>query len=275
MSRQGKGDMRFGTTTIAQYAIAIGLASVAHGAIANAAAQALCGAEIVADFRLDHDLTCAGDAFIVGADDITIDLDGHTLTGAGTGIGINVTGRSRVSIKRGTISNFAFGVRLNTASGVTIRRMHFSGNPEGIDMQAGTIGNTIKDNTFRDSAIRAIMLRGNVRGNDVKDNVFINNRVGILVFAGVDNRLRDNRIYGSTLAGIRVNVFASGNRFDDNVVSSSLAGIEFLVTPTGSGVGNEFRDNAIQLNGCGIKGPTAGNSFRDNSFAGNVVDVCS
>jgi hypothetical protein len=49
----------------------------------------------------------------------------------------------------------------------------------GIDFQAGSIGNTVKENVFRDSTTRGIMLRGN--------------RVGILVFGGVDNTLKKTR----------------------------------------------------------------------------------
>ena len=185
-----------------------------------------------------------------------------------------MTGRTGVSIEGGTLGNFAVGVRLNTATDITIRQMESTGNREGIDMQAGSIGNTIKDSTFRDSAVRAIMLRSNARDNDIKNNVFADNRVGILVFGGVDNRLRGNRVSGSTLAGIRVNVIATGNLVKENILTSNVAGIEFLATPTGSATGNDFRDNQIETSGCGIKGPTEGNTFRDTSFVGNVADTC-
>ena len=42
----------------------------------------LCGATILADLTLDHDLTCVGNGLIVGADGISLKLNGHTITGS-------------------------------------------------------------------------------------------------------------------------------------------------------------------------------------------------
>ncbi len=179
--------------------------------------------------------------------------------------------RSRAAPSRA----FAAGVRLNTSTDIVIKDTEFADNPEGIDMQAGSIGNTIKNNAFRGSTIRAIMLRGNVIDNDIKDNTFTGNRVGILVFAGVDNTLKGNVISGSSLAGIRINVFATGNVLKGNTVMSNAAGVEFLITPTGSATGNELKGNELAANGCGLKGPTAGNEFKDNLFLENVADTCA
>jgi parallel beta-helix repeat protein len=234
----------------------------------------LCGAMIFADVALDHDLTCTGGGLIVAADGIRIDLQGHTLLGSGTGVGMLVTGRTDVTIMGGIIRNFAAGVRVNTSTDVVIKANQFIQNAEGIDFEAGSVGNTVKDNAFRDSATRAIMLRSNTRDNDIKDNTLTNNRVGILLFGSLDSSVKNNLISGSSVAGIRVNVIATGNLVKDNTVGSNAAGIEFLVTPTGSATGNEFKANTVALNGCGVKGPTAGNEFKDNRFEDNVADTC-
>ena len=42
-------------------------------------ADDLCGATIVEDVKLHHDLVCAGVGLIVGADGISINLNGHTI----------------------------------------------------------------------------------------------------------------------------------------------------------------------------------------------------
>ena len=238
-------------------------------------ADALCGTAILADLTLDHDLTCTGDGLIAGADGIKIDLNGHTITGPGSGVGIAVTGRTDVSIAGGTIRTFATAVRVNTSTDVVIKQIEFADNSEAIDIQSGSVGNTIKDNLFRDSTTRAVMLRGNSIDNDIKNNTFIGNRVGILLFGGVDTTVKQNVISGSSLAGIRFNVTATGNVLKDNTVRSNAVGIEFIVTITGSATGNELKDNTVATNNCGVKGPTAGNSFKENSFEGNLVDTCS
>ena len=51
---------------------------------------------------------------IVGADNVTIDLNGYAIRGLGTdaGIGIDVSGRTGVTVKNGRITDFAQGVQL-------------------------------------------------------------------------------------------------------------------------------------------------------------------
>ena len=161
-------------------------------------ADDLCGATIVEDVKLHHDLTCAGAGLIVGADGISINLNGHTIAGSGTDVGINVTGRTDVSIRGGTIRAFAVGVRVNTSSDLVIMHNEFVENGEGIDLQSGSVANTIKQNVFRDHTTRAVMLRTDSGDNDIKHNTFTGNRVGILVFGGVDNILKQNIVSGST-----------------------------------------------------------------------------
>jgi len=246
--------------------------------IAAPAAQvvdALCGATIVADLRLDHDVACAGDGLIAGTDGIWIDLNGYALSGSGVGVGVAITSRRDITISGGTIANFAAGIRTLAAEDVDVKHVEFTGNAEGIDVQADSVGNSIKENVFRDSTIRAIMLRTNSKENDIKNNTFINNRLGILVFGGVDNTIKQNEVSGGTLAGIRINVIATGNVLKDNAVSSSAVGIEFLVTPTGWAQGNELKGNILSTNGCGLKGPTSGNTLKDNVYDGNTTDTCS
>jgi hypothetical protein len=53
----------------------------------------------------------------VTADDVTIDLNGFTITGSGGGRGISLVGRSNVEVSNGTIRNFDFGIYNNSASG--------------------------------------------------------------------------------------------------------------------------------------------------------------
>lgn len=234
----------------------------------------LCGTTIVEDLKLDQDLTCVGTGLIVGADGIKIDLNGHTIAGPGTGAGINVTGRTDVSISGGIIRRFGAGVLTNTSTEIVIKHMEFAENIDGIDLQAGSSGNTIKQNDFRDNLSRGIMIRGASTDHVIKENTFTGNRVGILVFAGVDNIVKDNLVSASSLAGIRINIFATGNHIMKNTVTSNPAGIEFLVSGTQWAVGNIVDRNTLELNTCGLKGPVSGNTVEDNRFEANGADSC-
>lgn len=117
------------------------------------------------------------------------------------------------------------------------------------------------------------MLRSFSTHNLVQENTFTGNRVGILVFGGVENAVKENIVSASGLAGIRL-IIGTGNLIMENTVTSNPAGIDFTVTPTGSATGNTFVENAIAMNTCGLKGPFAGNTFRENLFEGNSADTC-
>lgn len=61
-------------------------------------------------YYLTKNLTAAGTAITVNADDVTIDLCGFSLTGNNTGSGIYMTDRINVEIRNGTIRNFSYGI---------------------------------------------------------------------------------------------------------------------------------------------------------------------
>jgi para-nitrobenzyl esterase len=251
------------------------LRSIANGSVpASHPSNELCGVTITEDLKLDHDLTCVGNGFNVGADHVKVDLNGHTITGSGSGAGINVTGRTGVSIFGGTIRNFGAGVLTNTSSGIVIKRNEFVENVDGVDLQAGSSGNTIRHNNFRANRSRGIMIRGVSTNHVIRQNTLTGDRVGILVFAGADNTVEHNLVSASMLAGIRINIFATGNLVTKNTVTSNPAGIEFLVSGAQSAVGNTVARNTIEQNACGLKGPVTGNTVEKNHFKDNVEDSC-
>jgi nitrous oxidase accessory protein NosD len=252
------------------------LASLPALVVTVSSDSAQCGAMIVESLKLDHDLVCAGNGLIIGADGIRVDLNGHTIYGVGSDVGIDVVGRSNVSIVGGTIENFGTGVRINGSSEIVLKGNTFRANTaEGVDCQAGCAGNTIARNAFGNNGTRGIMLRGDSVANVVWQNTFSEERVGILLFGARDSIVRDNTVFVSSLAGIRVNVIAAGNLILGNRVIANSTGMEFLVTPTGSAAGNTFFENNLSLNGCGLKGPTSGNALVGNRYEGNGADSCS
>ena len=59
---------------------------------------------------------CPGDGLVVGADSITLDLGRRTLDGTGNGAGIRLAGRRGVTIKGGTVREFATGIALDDSA---------------------------------------------------------------------------------------------------------------------------------------------------------------
>jgi hypothetical protein len=94
-------------TAVAAIAVAMFLA-----AAPARAANELCGQTITQSLTLGADQTCTGQGLIVGADGVTIDLAGFTLSGDGgtDEFGIDVNGHTNVTITNGTVRGFFDGV---------------------------------------------------------------------------------------------------------------------------------------------------------------------
>ena len=254
---------------------AVWLAAATAALLSPAAAQpSLCGTTIVSDLALEADLSCAGTALVMGADGISLDLNGHTIAGTGTGAGVLVSGRTGVTIKGGAIGNFEAGVRVLDSTGVTLKDTALFENTDGVDCGAGCVSSTIRDNEFDGNRARGVMLRSLTSEVTVKDNRFSGNRVGVLLFGCNGCTVKDNLFVDHLLAGVRINVIATGNTVKENSASGAPAGIEFLITPTGSAVGNSIVENWLSANSCGLKGPLSGNVVKQNTFTGNAADVC-
>ena len=246
----------------------------------RAAASDLCGTTILADLKLDHDLTCTGPGLIVGADGITINLNGHTITGPGSGVGINVPNRTGVLIVGGTVRNFLAGVQLVNSTAIVVKENRFTGNQDAVFL-IGTNGSTIKENTAWQNTRVGVMLRPsgirNSTQNVVVENTLTDNTNGIiLVETPTGNTIKENRISGSSNAGLNVNGAVSGNVIKENAFIGNAAGIR--LNPGVGGLfptGNRFIENTISMNTCGVMGPAGDNTFKENVLEGNVADLCS
>ena len=120
-------------TAIVAFVAAFTLAFAAAPKVAQAV-HVSCGDILIADTTLDSDLNCVGTkGLIIGADGITVNLNGHTITGTAVGFahGIDNAGNQvsdpapggfdDVTIKNGTIVGFEQGIRAVEVSGFTIK----------------------------------------------------------------------------------------------------------------------------------------------------------
>src|SRR4051794_36958343 len=92
-------------------------------ALAVAATALSCGATITVDTRLGNDLhDCPGIGIVIGADDVDLDLNGHTVDGDGAGDfeGIQVAGHRNVSITNGSVRDFVEGATVLDAAGARV-----------------------------------------------------------------------------------------------------------------------------------------------------------
>lgn len=174
-----------------------------------------CGDVLTANTTLDEDLTCSfGTALIIDTDKITLNLNGHTITGLFpdppdcpfcSRDGVLVSGHTGVTIKNGTISGFLFGIRLDNAHNNVIKGIVTTNNTfNGISMFNDSDGNQIKDCTSSNNEIKENIISSNLRRgvfirnsdhNVVKNNTINENgtddatpgTAGILLILGADN----------------------------------------------------------------------------------------
>jgi parallel beta-helix repeat protein len=236
-----------------------------------------CGALITSDVRLENDLACSGNALLVTGDDITIDLNGHTLAGVGAGNGITVTASHGVTIFGGIVKGFLSGIFASNSAGLVVRDNEFSANREAMLLQATTTS-VIKHNVATKHLMRAFMIRPNLVGGLSTGNVIIGNVVtdtptGIYLIRQPGNTIQNNTVIGSRIAAIDLAEGAGG--VSDNIVRANHlvgggVGIRFATGWTG----NTFVGNRIEANACGTKGETTGNTLNGNVFFGNWTDFC-
>ena len=114
---------------------------------AGDAVAVTCGAVLTTDARLDRDLSCPEDGGLVIRGDLTLDLDGHRLTGPsvgttiGTGRGVTVDGAWDVTVADGEIAGWSIGTLAWTLDGgdssVNVQDVDFRNNGTGFDAVDG------------------------------------------------------------------------------------------------------------------------------------------
>jgi parallel beta-helix repeat protein len=207
------------------------------------AAHVGCGQTITQSTVLDSNVgPCPGTGINIGADNITLDLNGHRVFASvstfGEGAGIRVFRRTGVTVKRGTVSGFDGGVVIEGGS-----------------------GNTVSQVSARDNIARVPALYGDgiailsSRNNRILGNQAINNGPfsGIGIYSDVDNdHLRQT-------TGV-----SSGNVVDGNSMVANVT--------TRAGVVNNA---ATEADGMRLEPGTSGNLIVNNLFARNGLDGIS
>jgi large repetitive protein len=166
-----------------------------------------CGDVITRDTKLDADLVdCANDGLVIGADDVTLDLNGHTVDGDGVesqeceaGI-VNgpwsfcprpgQAGHDRVTIRNGFVRDFFYGVRLRGTDANELRRLRVSHTSIGMAViesnNARVVANSLSDNLGRSDAT-GLVLGEDSNNNRIEANDLSRNGAYGIHAEGVDN----------------------------------------------------------------------------------------
>jgi len=218
-------------------------------------ASDLCGSTITSDLQLTADVTCEEDGITVGGNNLTVNLNGFTISGPGADsstTGILVQGVSGVNIRGpGMVTGFGTGVAYTGANGGSMREVFVGTNDIGVLLD-GTTGTVISHNYIADS------------------------RIGILNRASPDTVLEENQL-SSNDDGIQLEA-STGVDVDYNIVMDGVTAINLDEPSTGNTIFyNIMFRNAVQdmeiLSGEGNN--STGNLLGHNEcIVGTPADVC-
>ena len=258
------------------------------GAGSAGAAVLTCGTTIMVSTTLTADMTCPGDAIVIGAPGVVLDLGGHTLTGGGAGrddekAGVRVEAPA-ATVRNGRIRTFGYGIRLARGSdGALIHGLTLEGDRGGALVDSSS-------NRFRGNSLvrngNGLLILGN--GNVVEGNAFRANAQAIFVAAAGHTAVLGNDIVGDdgddsgivvTLPGVRIvgnrvshyrgpagiNLFNSGE-VSNNQVFANVDGIR--VRGAASVTGNVVFSNADDGIDAGAGAVLQGNIVIQNADLG-------
>jgi parallel beta-helix repeat protein len=191
---------------------------------------ASCGEIVNEDVTLTSDLECGpGDGLIVGANDITINLNGYSITSSDeTGSenpsmnydgssGILVPNAQNVAISGlGEVSGFDRGITFMGSSGGQVADIQLANNDIGV-LMSGSEGTEVSRNTITNNGIALISDSSN-KGVIAFNQVVANLEQGMLVLGSDENVVAANNMFGNGENGIYLDIMSNGNTIDFNTV---------------------------------------------------------
>jgi parallel beta-helix repeat protein len=215
-------------------------------------------------YVLRRSVTMAGDgpAVVIKANNVTLDLDGYSLSGPGgkTSVGILVEGQHNVRIRNGHVASFGIGVRIVDSRGVDVHDLVITGEdqpaapPEVGILAVNSRGLRITENTVSRTFLGIFVRGGGSGANTIKSNTVAGDQNGQLGICynpamGADPATdgpQGDVVTGNHVSRFNVGIQASpasrGNVFADNYVAAFETGVDER-TP-GS---NVFTDNQVVM----------------------------
>jgi parallel beta-helix repeat protein len=204
----------------------------------------------------------AGAAIEIRASDVTLDLDGHTLTGPGgkIGVGVLVAGATNVRVSGGALRRFGVGVQVDGATNVRVDGLQIDGEDLGGTPPAVEVGILLVDS----------------RGVVVEHNTVTDTFLGIFVRGegSQGNRIAENTLVGGANGelGVCYNPApeeTSGGPSGDLVYANHVASFNRGIALSADSAANLILENRLAVHRAAIEEATPGsNVIEDNQTAG-------
>jgi len=206
--------------------------------------------EVWGDYTLDRDITFRENGFIIKMNGVTLDLNGHTITGSGRGYGVLMRAVSGVTVKNGVIAGFEFGIHVSLSLNNAVTGNTLVNNSVGvwlwvsrnISIYGNRIGNTISgiaihylhDSNITENSISNVtsgILLANCNGNYISKNTVRNmicgidiefSRNNVIIGNNVTNELWHKRLYGCWVKGVSLSWSSNIVLRSNNITGSSM-----------------------------------------------------
>jgi parallel beta-helix repeat protein len=239
--------------------------SIAALVLGLAGGRLACGGRITKDTKLERDLiNCPSNGVVIGADNVTLDLNGHVIDGDGTefadcpddeicDVGVLNDGHDGVELKDGSVRGFGVGARITVARdnrvvGISSTRNTFFGAVFGGASRSVIRDSSLSHNIAPEGDGMGLFGADHIRiiGNSIQHNA----GPGIHVSDSSDNLIKRNLLTGN---GPSLLIEGNRNEGRGNLVTRNLvarsdgAGIRLgIVQPTIGGTNNVVRRNEVK-----------------------------
>jgi nitrous oxidase accessory protein NosD len=214
--------------------------------------NAACGQVVEGLVELNSNLNCSGDGLIVGGDDTTIRLNGHTIMGPGpdsSKVGISVGNQDGVRIEGpGTIEQFQAGVLASGAEGTMISELILEDNQIAI-FSTGTEGLQAMQNIVTRNSIGVASHSSN--GLDLRENLLTGNVLAGITFVATGQSLVSTNNVIESENGIFVDPQSSDNNIESNNVLRNKVDLN-----NANGLATNVNQNGFSDNNCQISNPS-------------------
>ncbi len=193
--------------------------------LADSSPLVSCGETITTPVVLTSDLVCDGTALYVGADDVSIKFNGHSIRSSGqasptdqsmgyaASSGISVINADDVAIEGlGSIVGFGTGISIIGSSGTQVSDLQLSENQIGV-LLSGAKEFEVTRNSLTGNGIGLVADTSN-DGVIVFNSLVTNERQGILLTGSSNNVVAADDLYGNGDYGVSLDVQSSGNTVD-------------------------------------------------------------
>ena len=167
-------------------------------------------------------------AIVIERDNIVVNGAGYTLQGAAAGYafdskGIELTGRSNVTIKNMKITAFYYGILLsssskNTLSGNNISAPYALGNKYGVYLVSSS-SNDVSGNIVTNNDYGVYLVSSS--SNDVSGNIVTNNGDGVYLVSSSSSNVSGNNITDNNYYGVFL-YSSSGNTLRSNAMTNNF-----------------------------------------------------